>query len=405
MVDVARGDAALAWLGAMGLGRYLLYIHRQRSRSLLEQRMLMLLYCLAAFCVARGFWGLLPGRWMSTLTVAPATLLPLAATLLVEGMLRRHASLALKITVAAGSVVFFLWNLLPSGRSEAFFLPFTIYALATFAWLALALIRRDRSDIAPMENRFADAASVSLIVAAALALTEFGIRPSWMPYGLGGVGVLIFVFACVHLSDNRMRRMGILIELARFFAEGAAIAAIYALAVHTLDRPMVLLVFLLSSSFVFLFGIRWRLRSLARRRHASLRGWLVDVDARTLDEFIVALRRAPWAVQPLFLREAELTEYEAAVLAQYLSDHRGVASLAQLRTRVRAARGDVGGAEQLIDLLESHDMTYVALLGEEPTTLMLVNLPDVAGVEAAAMEIALIQKIGRLLPNPVATHV
>jgi hypothetical protein len=404
MVDVARGDAALAWLGALGVGRYLMYIHRQRSRSLLEHRMLMLLYCLGAFCLARGFWGLVPGRWMSTATVAPAVLLPLAATLFVEGMLRRHMSLALKITVTAGSVVFFIWNLLPSGRSEVFFLPFTIYALATFAWLALTLIRRDRDDIAPMENRFADAASVSLIVAAALALTEFGIRPAWMPYGLGGLGVLIFLFACVHLTDSRMRRLGILGELAQFFAEGAAIAAIYALAVHSIDRSLVLLVFLLSSSFVFLFGLRWRLRSLARRRRGSLRSWLVNADATTLDEFIIALRRAPWSVQPLFLREQELADYDEA-LADYLIKHRGLASLAQLRTRVRTGGADVAGAEQLIDLLESHDMTYVALLGEHPTTLMLVNLPDVAGVEAAAAEIALIQKIGRLLPNRVTADV
>jgi hypothetical protein len=404
MVDVARGDAALAWLGALGVGGYLTYIHRQRSRSLLEHRMLMLLYCLGAFCLARGFWGLFPGRWMSTATVAPAVLLPLAATLFAEGMLRRHMSFALKVTVTAGSVVFFIWNLLPSGRSQVFFLPFTIYALATFAWLALVLIRRDRDDIAPMENRFADAASVSLIVAGALALTEFGIRPVWMPYGLGGLGVLIFLFACVHLTDNRMRRMGIVAELVRFFAEGAAIAAIYALAVHTLDGPLVLLVFLLSSSFVFLFGIRWRLRSLARRRRTSLRSWLVNVDAGTLDEFIAALRRAPWSAQPLFLRERELADYDEA-LSQYLIHHRGLASLAQLRTRVRTGAPDAAGAEQLIDLLESHDMTYVALLGESPTTLMLVNLPDVAGVEAAAAEIALIQKIGRLLPNPVVAHV
>jgi hypothetical protein len=404
MVDVTRGDAALAWLGALGVGRYLMYIQRQRSRSLLEHRMLMLLYCLGAFCVARGFWSLVPGRWMSTATVAPAVLLPLAATLFVEGMVRRHMSLALKITVTAGSAVFFIWNLLPSGRSEVFFLPFTIYALTSFAWLALTLIRRDRADIAPMENRFADAASVSLIVAAALALTEFGIRPAWMPYGLGGLGVLIFLFACVHLTDSRMRRLGILGELAQYFAEGAAIAAIYALAVHTLDRSLVLLVFLLSSSFVFLFGLRWRLRSLARRRRVSLRTWLVNVDATTLDEFIAALRLAPWSVQPLFLREPELADYDEA-LADYLIKHRGLASLAQLRTRVRRGGADVAGAEQLIDLLESHDMTYVALLGEHPTTLMLVNLPDVAGVEAAAAEIALIQKIGRLLPNRVTAHV
>jgi hypothetical protein len=50
-------------------------------------------------------------------------------------------------------------------------------------------------------------------------------------------------------------------------------------------------------------------------------------------------------------------------------------------------------------------MTHVALLGEQPVTLLLVNLPDVAGSDATAGEIALVQKIARLLPAEEPVHV
>src|SRR6476646_8299211 len=106
MLDIARGDAALAWLCAVGVAHYIAYIHRQATRSLLERRMLMLLYCLEAFFIARGFTHVTPGRCVSVATLAPAILLPLAATVFVEGMLRRHTALAFKIFVALGSVFF-----------------------------------------------------------------------------------------------------------------------------------------------------------------------------------------------------------------------------------------------------------------------------------------------------------
>lgn len=405
MVDIARGDAALAWIGALGISIYLRYIHTRRSRSLLEQRMLLLLYCLLAFCIARGFWSLFPGRWVSAATLAPAVLLPLAATLFVEGMLRRHVSLPLKIMVASGSVVFSIWNLLPSGRDAVFFKPFTGYVLVSIAWLGWVMIRRDRKDLASMENRYADAASMAFLTATLCSLTELGLRPAWLPYGLGGLGALMFLHTCVHLTDHRMRRKSILVDLARYLLEGAAIAGIYALVVHTSDAQTILMVFLLSSSFVFIFGIRWRLRSLGRRRQdISLRRWLVDAEMGTLDAFIAALHHAPWGVQPLFLREDALTEYDHPTIGRYLAGRSGMATLGQLRTRLRSSSGDRGAAEQLVDLLESNDMTHVALLGEDPLTLLLVNLPDVAGVEAASAEIALVQKFARLLPNRTMSH-
>ena len=93
MLDIARGDAALAWLCALGLAHYIAYIQRQRARGLLERRMLMLLYCLEAFFIARGFTQMAPGRWVSVATLAPAVLVPLAATLFVEGIDRKSTRL------------------------------------------------------------------------------------------------------------------------------------------------------------------------------------------------------------------------------------------------------------------------------------------------------------------------
>jgi len=406
MIDVARGDAALAWLCAIGLAHYITYIHRQRTRSLLERRMLMLLYCLEAFFIARGFTQITPGRWVSVATLAPAILIPLAATLFVEGMLRRHMTLTFKIFVAVGSAVFSVWNFLPSGRTNLFFRPFTAYLILGLGWIAFALVRRDRSSLSPLENRYADATSVAFLVATAFAATELDIRPSWLPYGLGGLGGLTFLHVCVHLTEGRVKYARVTWNIVRQLLEGAVIAAAYGLIVRDADRSTLLFIFLFASSCVFNFGIRWRLRSLMRRRHdASLRQWLVNTTPRTLDEFIDALRHAPWGAEPLFLRDDSLADYDDTLIGGYLASSNGTATLARLRIRARTATTDIRAIEQLIDLLENHDMTHVALLGEHPVSLLLVNLPDVAGADGAASEIALVQKIARLLPSHEVMHV
>lgn len=405
MLDIARGDAALAWLCALGMAHYIAYIHRQRTRSLLERRMLMLLYCLEVFFIARGLTRMAPGRWVSVATLAPAILLPLAATLFVEGMLRRHMSLAFKLFVAFGSATFSVWNLLPSGRTNTFFRPFTAYLILGLGGLALVLVRRDRRSLSPLENRYADATSVAFLVATAFTATELDVRPSWLPYGLGGLGGLTFLHVCVHLTESRVRRLRIAWDIVRQLVEAAGIAAAYSLVVRGTDRATLLFVFLLASSCVFTFSIRWRLRSLSRRRHdVSLRRWLVNTQVRTLDEFIDALRHAPWGAEPIFLRDDSLADYDEALIGGFLASNSGTATLARLRDRMRTGTEDIRAAEQLIDLLENHDMTHVALLGEQPVTLLLVNLPDVAGADATAGEIALVQKIARLLPAEEPVH-
>src|SRR2546422_1649305 len=84
-----RTDLVLTWVGAAGVIAYTVYIHGQRSRSPLEARTLFLLYALGTLFLVRGFYWLYDGPWLETLRFVPTTLLPLAATLFVEGLRRR----------------------------------------------------------------------------------------------------------------------------------------------------------------------------------------------------------------------------------------------------------------------------------------------------------------------------
>src|SRR5687768_11623641 len=98
-------DATLTWIAAVGVVRYLVHVWRKEP-SFLERRTLPLLACFAVALTVRGFAWLAPSRALSALVFVPVTLLPLATHLFVEGMLRRHLPLPMKILSSGVSLVF-----------------------------------------------------------------------------------------------------------------------------------------------------------------------------------------------------------------------------------------------------------------------------------------------------------
>ena len=342
LVNVARVNAMLVWLAAASITRYVLYVRAQRSRSVLEQRMLVLLYCMGAYFVLRGVHELAPGRWTATMAVAPVTLLPLAATLLVEGMLRRHVPLALKVWASAGALVLFAWNLMPGGRSNVFLVPFAGYVIVTLASLAVLMLVRDRSDVSPFENRFIDTACVACVVGEALALTDLGLRPSWSPYGLSGLGGLIWVHCSVRQTGARERKLVVFAEVGRFMLHAAAITTVFAVLVPRAPLQVTLLIFVMSWSFVLLLNTIGRIRALRMQHRAegSFARWLVDVPARTVEEFCESLRHAPWAADPLVLTGRSLEGYDECAVASALASSLAPGGAGTLATLRRAESGD-----------------------------------------------------------------
>ena len=151
-------DILVTWLGAFGVFAYLRYIHQGRSRSAQEGRTLFLLYCGAALFLLRGFfWASGYDPLLGALSFIPITLFPLAVTLLVESMLRRHAPPVLKFYVAGGTVVFLALTL--TGHlavSKVLSGGWMIFMLSVLLALAWMIVARNRADLSPAENRLAD---------------------------------------------------------------------------------------------------------------------------------------------------------------------------------------------------------------------------------------------------------
>lgn len=391
-------DPLVSWIGAGGVLAYIVHIHRQRSRSAVETKVLFLLYCLMALFLIRGFYWLTDDVRLQVPAFVPATLLPLAITLFVEALLRRHAGPALKIFVAVGTLLVFWLNILNPISREDLFVVYKIFMLVTFAWLGKLLITRKRGALSAMENRFVDGITAALACTFVLALTDLQIRPDWLHFRIGSIGGLIFVYVCLRLDNAGGSRLAVPAEIAGLLARSLVITLAFALIMGSVPVDAYVAAFIVSVALVLLVAILERVRESRLWNHrASFFQWLINARTATLDEFIESLHQLPLAAEHIVLRDEQLGGYDVALVQRAFDEGPPVATLGTLRAELAKDGENAGVIEQLVALLENHAMTHATLLSTAPRVMLLLNLPELAGAHNPVLEVRLLQKFGRLV--------
>ena len=406
-LDGERLNVLLGVLGAVGNLLYVRFIFRQPARSPLDRRIVFLLACLTGTFLDRVvFWVAGTGPW-HTLAMIPATGIPLSTALFIEGLRRRHLPLPIKAGVALGSVVAVTMNLVMVYDKREFFSFFSNFTILTFAVLVAWLVMRPRADLSAAENRLVDAIAVACALGVMFAMTDFEIRPDWLPWQLGGIGALVFVFSCVRLTIDREGQRTVAVDLARAVVYALGVTAGFAFFVPeagaVLDRAVGLAAF----AFILLFNIVARLRELGDRNASgtSFDHWLLRADLSTMESLIASLDDVPWTARPLVVRGTAIGAYDFSAIAALFDDEHALWSRAALRRAVAEPEGvSLDGAEQLLDLLVSRDVTHAALLRASPPVLLCLKLPDLAGQHVVAVELAVLQRIARLLPDVGLHH-
>src|SRR4051794_39190341 len=104
MTPAATADSIVNLCGAIGLGVSMMMLRRRDPRSPLTKRLLVALGIITVLFSVRGAAWWSGSVWLDRLSVIPAAWVPLGALLVTEGILRRHASRALKIAIVLGGV-------------------------------------------------------------------------------------------------------------------------------------------------------------------------------------------------------------------------------------------------------------------------------------------------------------
>ncbi len=398
-------DLFVNWAAAFGVLAYALHLRENRLRSTLESRALFLLYCAGTLFLVRGFYWLSDEHsLLGVLTFIPVTLFPLACTLFVEALLRRHVSLVLKLYVAAGTVVFLVLDVFDRRLpfSPELLIAMLIFLLSTLCALTLALVRRDRGDLSAAENRLVDAVGAGCVALIPLVFTDYRKVVDWIPVPrMGGIAGLLFVYALMRPPSEVHPRRALAWEALGLLARAAIVSAAWVVAAGELTLATFVDSLAVALAALLVTIIVERLAALrSENREASFLHWLLRADTSSPDALVGSLRDLPLTEEHITLKGKDLEPYDAKAISALFDSGSAVLGLTSLRHQIATRSGSVPQAvEELAHILERYEMTHAALVCHEPLTLLLLNLPPV-DTHLYEAQVRLIQKHFRLLEKP-----
>lgn len=196
-------DGVINLLAAAGVAAFavhvLLPVRRDRVPSLLEIRFGTLSLLLAMFLASRGLYWISDITLFLGLSFVAVSFVPLGILLVVEGLLRRHAPLLLKLFGLLGALLCLVLTSasVPDGGSMAF----SLY-LAGFQILGLLLpstwaFVRDRSELSRRENQRINGLLTLTLIGVPFIATDFSDLLPLLPVQLGATAILMFAHAAV----------------------------------------------------------------------------------------------------------------------------------------------------------------------------------------------------------------
>jgi hypothetical protein len=399
MIDVLHSDAIVSWLGGAGCLAYCAFAWAHRAGDPRTRVELVLFGILAAFLALRAAWWLHRDARLGTLVFALATLLPLALTLYCEHVLRRHHPLWLKLFAAATSAGFFMLNafggLHGSTAALVAFLGCVVVTLGANG----VLLARERSDDSASRS-ISGALLLAAMMAVPLAVTDFREEVPGIPMRLGGLGPLVLVYCLLGADAAARPRQSRLVRLAGLALSAVAMAVAFAWIGGRLQVDAVLMLLPMCLAWVLLSAVLTRMDAMrAEARSGSFLRWLLHARLDSLDGFIASVRRLSFARSCVVLGESELSGYDVAAWASLPQAGRAVLSLSDARVALRA--GDALDAnEQLVDVLERHEMTHALLVESQPPRVILLHLGQAADRYAAETQAAVVQRLARFVAQP-----
>lgn len=383
-------DVAVNLFGAAGL-LVASYGLRQTSPSapVARRTRVALLLCAALF-VARSIAWMSGSALFSWLTLALAAVTPIAALLVAEGLLRRHAPRWLKLALPFAAAVAIVVGLIP-GLGPA---PANIVLLVTvaggFAACGILLARRDRSSLSEGENATIRRVVGAILLLAPLIATDFRVLWPDIPVRFGAVGALVMLHVGFGSSSSRGHGLERLLTLLTFVVIAMVVAASEMVGgvtggadQYVRGAAVGLAGLLFAALFSELMGAR------AERRKAA------DplLEARDAEDFVRRLRRHAVIGDARILSPEDLAPL----------DHPGFRSLLDERPLLRAAEAPWGrpgkddGVERAASLLATYGATHAMRLSRNPLRLAVVTLPQAVADLRMESELKAAQRIGELV--------
>ncbi len=377
-------DSLINLFGLIGLVATILTLRRRGAAGPMRVRWSFAIGLIAALYLFRGLFWITGAPLFDDLTIVAALLVPIGALILAEGLVRRHAPLAVKLLVTGGAAAVAVY-LAMAGDDPA-------VALGTYVGASLVLIGTTCSfamnGLAPAERRAIGALALCLLLLVPAALSDFRTLFPETPARLSPLALLIFVW--VGLNSGTMSRSQRIAELTLLVAIAAVAGIGLATASSGLDAFAASAVIL---TVMLLHSVCGRLRE-AGGEDGSLRRRLVAAPPDGREELLTALAQDPLIGGGVLLNEASLGDYDVPGLRALVAHH----PVLRLRDAPWGLAPSDLSVESARALFEAHNASHLLLIDDQPLSVLALAFPSIAAGEDLEADVALVQRVIRLTP-------
>jgi hypothetical protein len=391
MTCVLVADSIVSICGALGLFVAIATVRRRDPTGPLTHRITFALGLVAALFLIRGASWWTNSDGLQRLTLCLAALLPLAALVLTEGVLRRHAPEAMKSAVSAVTILlaiaglFDVYRLLPAtGWLLAGF------QLATFAACAATIFLRERDSLAVVENFGVVRLAVGGLIVVPFLLSDYRELFPFVPVKLGALGSLLVVTTMLFEGEGEEARRRSFLLLAVRILGALALGGATAFIEKDVSSVDIFRFAAIAVSGVLAISLVVDLtRSALISRAPGLLASIAVSPVAGRGALLEQLSKHPLFATAKRLRTPALVDYDPPILSPAL-DGRSVLRRADYPWGLSATSP---AAERLFALMATYSASHLVVMENEPLDLLLLSVPVVSAGPATETALLLVRRI------------
>jgi len=396
MSPSVMADSIVNLSAAIGIATAMIALSRRDPRGPLTRRLMFVLGLAAVLFLLRGIAWSSGSAWLDRLALLPAASVPLGALVLTEGMLRRHAPRAAKLTALAGAIALGGLGMFgPPELDDIYSIALSSFQLLGFATCAWLLARRDRTTLSAAENRGIARLAVGALMVMPFIATDFQVLFPNIPVRLGALGALLVVTAVLIAGGGaQTRRQEIMLSMVRL-AGAALLGAAAACITGAVDAAQIMRFCAVAMTGVLTIALMTdTLRASFEAREPGVLNAVAASGARTRAELLAELARHPMFESAERMSEDQLAAYDPPVLRGLLATRR---VLRRAEQPWGLASSDPA-VERMISLMTARGASHLIILSHDPIDLVVIAVPVIFADPTTETALSLVRRLLALTP-------
>ena len=325
------------------------------------------------------------------LALLAAALIPLAAVVLTEGLLRRHAPGFVKAWVAGGAGIFCIGALWYSDSIDPYRLnALLLFQLVGFVMAGWMIITRERASLSAGENATVVRLGLSLLLFIPLAAGDFLLVYLALPIQFSALGVLILCWLAIGLARAHLGHRATLVSLAVIVAAGVIAGGTIGF-LADLGRDGILLCMAVVLTVLCVVAILNDARILrVEEESLGLLRYLATAQTEDPMQFLRDLQAHPRVDGAVIVSGHSLAGLQGAVLDQIFH------ATPVLRRNDPPTLGPVAD-DHIAYLFDRYSATHVILAQSHPRVLVALSMPTLGASPTVELELQVVQRMAALI--------